>query len=101
MFLAPGLFGADHVFRLDFLIEFFGGEESEGHGGLFECAVFFECFLRHLRRVVVADVRVERGDQHQRVVQVVFDIVFIRFDADGAVFVERAAGVAEEADALQ
>ena len=86
---------------MDFFIKFFGGEEFQGDGGFLECAVILEGFLGDLCRVVVADVRVERGDQHQRVVEVFLDIGFVGFDANGAVVVERAAGVGDEADGLQ
>ena len=66
--LAPALrrlFRPYHILRLDFLVEFFSGEEVQGDGGFFECAVILESFLRDFRCVVVADVRVECGDQHQ------------------------------------
>ena len=41
--------------------------------------------LRDLRRLVVADGRVERGDEHQRAAEVLVDARVVRLDDDGAI----------------
>ena len=46
--------------------------------------------------VVVADFGGERGDQHQGIVDVVFDLRAIDFDALDAVIDETVAGVGEQ-----
>ena len=57
--------------------------------------------LGDLRRLVVADVRVERGDQHERLAQLLVDPRAVGLDAGGAVVVEAAAGVGEQPRRLQ
>ena len=49
------------------------------------------------RRLFIADVRVEGGDQHQRMVQVMLDPLPDRFDADGAVAVKGMDDVGQQA----
>ena len=47
------------------LIEFLGGEEAEGDACLLEADVLVERLVCRLRRILVADVRVQRRDEHQ------------------------------------
>jgi hypothetical protein len=54
-----------------------------------------------LRRLVVADVRIERGDEHQRIVQKLGDAFTPRLDARSAMLAEALAAVGEEPHALQ
>ncbi|MNC54281.1 hypothetical protein D3C75_1037570 [compost metagenome] len=50
---------------------------------------------------VVAEAAVQGGDQHQRVVQAAFDVVFARFDADDAVVGEADGRVGDQTHRLQ
>ena len=45
--------------------------------------------------------RVERGHEHERILEMLLDAWEVRFDARGAVFGEGPAGVAEECRGLQ
>ena len=58
-------------------------------------------FLGDLRGFVIADVRIERGDQHEGILHVVIDSLQVRLDAEGAVMSEGAARVGEQSDAMQ
>lgn len=51
--------------------------------------------------LVVADVRVQRGDQHQAALQQVGHALGVRLQAGDAMLVEVAAAVGEQADGLQ
>src|SRR5690349_13180252 len=57
--------------------------------------------LRDLGRAVVADVRRERGHEHERALEQRRDARRVRLDAARAVLVERPAAVGEEPRALQ
>ena len=57
--------------------------------------------LRDLGRLVVADVRVERRDQHQRALEQLGDALAVGLDAARAVRVEARAAVGQQAHALQ
>ena len=55
---------------MEYFVEFFGGEEAEGDAGFFEADVLVECLVRGLGGVLIADVRVEGGDEHERAMKV-------------------------------
>ena len=55
----------------------------------------------NLCRLLVADVRIERRHQHERVVEVFADALLVRLDAPGAAVVERARGLGQQLDRLQ
>ena len=57
--------------------------------------------LRDLRRLVVTDVRIERGDQHERLAQQLVDARAVGLDSDRTVVVEAARCVGEKARGLQ
>jgi hypothetical protein len=64
--LTYNLLRADHVFRFYPLVELFGGEQTEFNGGLLKILAFLVRLLGDLRGIVIADMRIERRDQHQR-----------------------------------
>src|SRR5207253_2033737 len=80
----------------DDAVELLAGEEAELDGRLAERLPLAVGLLRHLGGLVIADVRIERGHQHERVFQVVLDLLPVRLDADHAVLGERPAGVGPE-----
>src|ERR1700744_1700541 len=65
----PLRFGRDHVGGAHGLVKGRGVKVAELQRGFLERQVFFQGFFGHLRGLVVADDRVERGDQHQAVAE--------------------------------
>src|SRR5689334_19596280 len=57
----------DHVLGLHPLVELLGGQEPEFDGGGLQGLTLLVRGLRDLRGVVVSDVRIESGDEHQGV----------------------------------
>lgn len=92
---------SDHFLGFDFLVELFGGQEFQGHRRFLQCDVLMMGFFRDLGGVVVPDVRVQGGHQHERVAQMGGDLVASRLDADGAMVVEGHAGISQQAYGLQ
>src|SRR3989440_3114884 len=99
--VSPSLLGTDHVLRMHPLIELLGGDETELQRRFFQGDAFLVRRLRDLRRFVVADVRVESSDQHQRLPHQLRDALAVRLDADRAVVVEAPAPVGEQPHRLQ
>jgi hypothetical protein len=58
--------------------------------GVFEADVLAVSEERNLRGLLVADMRIERGRQHQRIVEVLLDALGIGLDAGRATRIERA-----------
>src|SRR5262249_13224983 len=59
-----------HVLGLDEGVEFGGGDETELDGGFAQTGVLLVGGLGDFGGVIVADLGRERGDQHQRIVDV-------------------------------
>src|SRR5687767_14795791 len=57
--------------------------------------------LRDLGGIVVADVRIQSGDEHQRIVEILLDAHAVRLDANDAVLAQAVGSVGQEANALQ
>ena len=83
------------------LVEFLGGEEAEGDACLLEADVLIECLVCSLGSVLVADVRVQRRDEHERAVQVLVHLLAVRRDARDAAVIERLDGVGEQTCGLE
>src|SRR5207248_1111185 len=79
--------------RPDPLIELLGSDESELECSFLQRGSFLVRRLGDLRRLVVADVRIERGDQHQRLAHQLPDPLAVGLDSHGAVVVEAPAAV--------
>ncbi len=90
-----------HFRRLHYCIKFLAGEEAEVDRGLAEGAAAFVRGLGDLGGVVVADLLVERGDEHQRVVEEVGDAVEVRLDADNAVVDHGDARIGQQPDGVE
>ena len=90
-----------HVLGLDEGVEFFGGDVAEFEGGFAEADVGVVGGFGDLSSLVVTDFRNEGGDEHQGIVDVVFDLRGIDFDALDAVGHETVAGIGEEFDGVQ
>src|SRR5687767_10108444 len=74
---------------------------TERKRGVAQRAALAVRLLRDLGRAVVADVRRERGDQHERALEKLADAWLVRLDAARAVLLERAAAVGQQPRALQ
>ncbi|CAM2158157.1 conserved hypothetical protein [Paraburkholderia tropica] len=92
---------ADHLAGLHPLVELLLGHVAERERGGLERRAFLVRLLGDLRGLVVADVRIERRHQHQRLVEQRVDAVAIRLDAHRAMIVEAERAVGEQADRLQ
>src|SRR5256714_11848314 len=90
-----------HLFGTDVLVELLAGEEAEFDCGLAQRDALTVRVLGDLGGVVVADVWVERGDEHERVVQVLVNARAVEFYPADAEFDEAAAGVLEQADGVE
>ena len=78
---AVALLGAEHVFRSDAVVEVVGRHEAEVQRGLTQCEVLVVGVLGNAFRGVVAEHRVQSGDQHQRLGHMASDALAIRNDA--------------------
>ena len=92
---------SDHGLGADPAVEVLAGDVAEGDGGVAQGEVVGVGVLGDLGGAVVADVRGEGGDEHEGAVELAVDLGAVGGDAAGAVGVEGAAGVAEQADGLQ
>jgi hypothetical protein len=90
-----------HVLGLDEGVEFFAGYVAEIDGGFAEAEVGVVGGFGDLGCGVVADFGSEGGDEHQGIVDVVFDLSLIDFDALDAVGYEAVHGVGEEFDGVE
>ncbi len=87
-----------HVLGLDEGVEFFGAYEAEFDGGFAEAEVGVVGGFGDLGCGVVADFGSEGGDEHQGIVDVVFDLRGVDFDSLDAVTHETVHGVGEKLD---
>src|SRR6266513_4143469 len=74
-------FPSDHLLRPNPLVELFRRDVPQRERGRLERGALPVRLLRDLRRLVVADVRVERGDEHERILQELGDALAPRLDA--------------------
>lgn len=90
-----------HVFGLDQGVEFVTGEVTEFDGGFFEAGLLMVSMVSDFGGVVVADFGSERGDEHQRILDVAVDDFAVQLDADDAVIDETIASIREEFNGVQ
>src|ERR1043165_2809691 len=91
----------DHGLGADPAVEVVAGDVAEGDGGVAQGEVVGVGVLGDLGGAVVADVGGEGGDEHEGAVELAVDLGAVGGDAAGAVGVEGAAGIAEEAEGLE
>src|ERR1017187_3850726 len=92
---------ADHLFRLYPLIELLGGQVPKCDRRFLEREAVLVRVFGDLRRLVVADVRVQRRYQHQRFAHELLDALPIGLYANRALIVEIDAAVGKQARAMQ
>src|SRR5256714_355185 len=90
-----------HLFGTDVLVELLAGEEAEFDCGLAQADALLVRVLGDPGGVVVADVWVERRDEHERVVKVLVNARAVEFYPADAEFDEAAAGVLEQTDGVE
>jgi len=90
-----------HVFGSDEGVEFFGSDVAEIEGGFAEADVGLVGGFGDLGGLVVADFGGEGRDEHERIADVVVDLLAIGLDAVDAVFDKAVAGVGEEFHGVQ
>ena len=92
----------NHIGRNDQFVKLLACQQAQFDGGFAQrFVVFYRRFLATLAAFFVANFAVQRGNEHQGMVQEIVDLFRHGFDAGGAVFVEAVARVAQEADGLQ
>src|SRR5580700_2105162 len=90
-----------HVLGFDEGVEFFGADESQFDGGFAEADAGVMGGFGDLGSGVVADFGSEGSDQHQGIVDVVFDLCAVDFDALDAMPHEAVHGAGEELDGVE
>ena len=85
---------SEHVLRPDPLLELFLSQVAEIESLLLQSRPVLVGGLGNLGRLVVADVRVEGRDQHERLVHQLVDLLLVGLDTHHAVVSEGGAGVA-------
>ena len=90
-----------HLFGMEDLVEFLGGEEAEGDTCLLEADILIERLVCGLGGVLVADVWVQRRDEHERAMEILVHLLAVRRDSRDATVVERLDRVGEEACGLE
>ena len=90
-----------HVLGLDEGVEFFGGDVAEFDGGFAEADLGVMGGFGDLGGIVVANLGGESGDEHQGIVDVMFDLRAIDFDALDAMGHETVTGIGEEFDGVE
>src|SRR5262249_44717756 len=96
-----------HRHRIDELVELFRRQVSERYARLFERNVLLNRLLGDRRRFVVADVRVQRGNEHRRTGYIAIELSLVRRDARSlrivldTMLAERPASVGEQSHRVQ
>ena len=73
---------------MEYLVKLFFTQKAQCHTRLFQRNIFFKCLFGGFGGVFVADVGVERRNQHQGVVQIAVHLFLVGTNAHNAVIVE-------------
>lgn len=87
------LFGSQHLFGSDPIVELLFGQIAQIDGLLLKRGAVLVRRLGNLGSLVVADVRIECRHQHQRLVHDLGNAICVSLDAVHAVCRERAAAI--------
>src|ERR1043165_7822913 len=82
-----------HLFRLDVFVKLLARQEAQLNRRLAQADPLFVRVLGDLGGVVVADVRVQSGDEHKRLAQMFVALRAVEFDAGDAVIDEAVTGI--------
>ena len=83
------VFRSAHFFGVEDLVELFCCEEAKLYASFFERDVILVSFLCGLCCIFVTDIGIERGYEHERIVEIVVHLFAICCDSDSALKVER------------
>ena len=84
----------NHILWAYPLVEFFSSHVAEAKSFFLERRAVAVCSVCDLSSLVVADVRIERSDEHQGVIQELLDTWVVRLDTGDAVDIEGDSCVA-------
>lgn len=90
----------NHIFGTNPLVEVFGTDIAEAKSFFLEGSTVAVCCIRDFGSLVVADVGIERRDEHQGVIQQFLDTWVVGLDTRYAVDVEGYGSITEELCAL-
>src|SRR5947209_909593 len=90
-----------HLFRFDVLVKLLACQESKLYGGFAQRYAFLVGILGNLGGVVVADVRIERCDEHERVLQVLVNLLAVKLYASDAVVNKAVTSILDEAYGME
>ena len=91
----------NHIFGTNPLVEVFGTDIAEAKSFFLEGSAVSVCCIRDFGSLVVADVGIERRDEHQGVIQQFLDTWVVGLDTRDTVDVEGYGSIPEELCALQ
>lgn len=89
---------AGHILSTHPLVELLRAKIAECESGILKASSFLVRFFRNLRRLVIANVRIQRGNKHKGILHVIRDALTVRFNPCGAMLIERIASVGKQAD---
>src|SRR5277367_2173623 len=82
-----------HILRTHPRVKLFPGDKTEPEGRLAQAHVLPKCGKRNLRGLLISYMRIKGGHQHERMVEVFLDALFVWLDSHGAALREGAAGI--------
>ena len=89
-----------HCCRIDGSIKFFATNQAKLNARVAECTARLVGVLGDFSRVVVADMRVQCRNEHERIFHVIVNFLTVRLNAFCAVLLEHDARVGEQANTL-
>lgn len=98
---AKHLLGGNHQLGPDELVKLLLGQAAKLERRLLESQTLLVRVLGDPAGLVVADLAVEAGDQHERLAHELVDALTVGLDADNAVLLERAHAISEETDGVK
>mmetsp|Transcript_14097 Transcript_14097/g.42519 ORF Transcript_14097/g.42519 Transcript_14097/m.42519 type:complete len:557 (-) Transcript_14097:154-1824(-) len=93
--------GSNHELRADPLVEVVGRNYPQGHSGLLEGGALLVRLLGRRRRLVIPNLVIESGDEHEGLVEQLSDAGLVGPDAHNAVIGKRVGGICDQPDGLE
>ncbi len=92
---------AHHIFWFYYLIKLFARKESKIDGFFAQCCAIFMGSFRNFRCIVIANVRIEGRDKHQRLFKMLLNLLRISFDTRHAVIGEGLTGIRKQTNGVK
>src|SRR6266851_1512471 len=93
--------GPDHLCGIDDAVEFLLGNEAELQRGSLEREIVVHRVMRNPGRLVVADHRRQRGDEHQGAVDIFLDLLRVRPGSLDEELAEICASISHDRDRMR